>query len=89
MNLCSEFEILKAWKTCGLSRLTLTLTPALSPGKREDLFPRIGNMLALDLTRFRGSMRERAWKKKRRQAVAAPMKRSQRFAEVQRGVVGG
>jgi len=58
MNFRSEFKSLKDWEHLGLSSLTLTLTPALSPGEKENLFPRIGNMRALDLTRFRGSMRE-------------------------------
>jgi hypothetical protein len=49
---------LKDWKDLELKSLTLTLTPALSLGERENSLPRIGNMLALELTRFRGSMRE-------------------------------
>jgi hypothetical protein len=58
MDLCSKFQTLKYWKLIVLDGLTLTLTPALSPGGRGNSFPRIGNMLALDLPRFRGSMRE-------------------------------
>ena len=34
------------------------LTPALSPEERETVFPRIGNVGALDWHRFRGAMRE-------------------------------
>jgi hypothetical protein len=49
---------LKDWKDLELNSLTLTLTPALSLGERENSLPRIGNMLALDLTRFKGLMRE-------------------------------
>jgi hypothetical protein len=58
MNPCSELMALKDWKDHELNSLTLTLTPALSLGERENSFPRIGNMLAQDLTRFRGSRRE-------------------------------
>jgi SAM-dependent methyltransferase len=58
MNPCSELMALKDWKDLELNSLTLTLTPALSLGERENSLPRIGNMLALDLTRFKGSKRE-------------------------------
>jgi hypothetical protein len=58
MNPRSELEALKDWKDLELNSLTFTLTPALSLGERENSLPRIGNMLAPDLTRFRGSMRE-------------------------------
>jgi hypothetical protein len=58
MNRRSELMALKDWKDLELNSLTLTLTPALSLGERENSLPRIGNMRALDLTRFRGSMRE-------------------------------
>jgi hypothetical protein len=58
MNPRAKSKAVNDWKHLGLSSLTLTLTPALSPGERGNPFPRIGNMLALDLTRFRGSMRE-------------------------------
>jgi hypothetical protein len=62
MNPRSELRVLKDWKDLGLNSLTLTLTPGRtsawhhSPG--ENSFPRIGNMVALDLTRFRDSMRD-------------------------------
>jgi hypothetical protein len=58
MNPRFEFKALKGWKHLGLTSLTLTLTPALSPGERGNSFPRIGDMVALDLTRFKGPMRE-------------------------------
>ena len=43
-----------ASEALNLNSLTLTLTPVLSPGERENSFPRLGNWLALDALRFRG-----------------------------------
>jgi hypothetical protein len=54
MNRRSELRALKDWKDLELKSLTLTLTL----GERENSLPRIGNRLTLDLTRFRGPMRE-------------------------------
>jgi hypothetical protein len=80
MNPRSELKVLKDWKDQELNSLTLTLTPALSLGERENSFPRIGNRLALDLTRFRGSMREMV------RGILSPL-RGEGNAERRRGII--
>ena len=61
MNLGSQFRAQNWRNSIGINGLKLALTPALSPEERENTFPRLDNLQALDLTRFRGSMREIGW----------------------------